>query len=224
MINQVAQLLNRASIFVRPEDVLLQKGAWVRFSDKWQGNFGQDIAGKLYLINDHPVLVEYPLSRIIPGNDFIDIDLSSQTMPQPPATVGTQQLYPMRPGVLYQIIVGFKKGHYFVPIYIPGGTPIFGLGSSYLQSPLFTAADGRRYLGAKTYKDSPEESPLLSFFAIQNMPSIVMRLYADTGVDFEKVVVTFSINKCKMVIVTNPTEVQKNSALELPFYTEYKDF
>lgn len=218
MIYQLSPLFSRVATFVKPEDTLLQKGAWIKFSNAWQIN-GQKVAGKSFVVANQPVLVKYPISRIIPGNDFIDIDLSNQTMPTP-GVPGTQQLYPMQENVLYQIFVGFKKGHYFIPTYI-AGTPTYSLASSYLTSPILT--DGRRYLGAKNYEDSPEESPLWSFFAIMNMPSIILRLFADVGIDFEKVVLTFNINKCRIQEIPLPPE-QSEKANLLPFYTEFKDF
>lgn len=218
MITQLSPLFARVATSVKPEDTLLQKGAWIKFSSAWAVN-DQAVAGRSFVVTNEPVLVKYPISRIIPGNDFIDIDLSNQTMPTP-GIPGTQQLYPMQKNVLYQMFVGLKKGHYFIPTYI-AGVPTYSLSSSYLTGPIYT--DTRRYLGAKTYEDSPEEAPLWSFYSIMNMPSIVLRLYADVGIDFEKVVLVWNINKCRIQEKTlTPDQLEK--ALELPFYTEFKDF
>jgi hypothetical protein len=223
MIHQLSPLFSKVSTFIRPEDTLLTKGAWVTFSKEWQGNIQADIPGGSFVVADEPVIVKYPLTRLIPGNDFVDIDLSNQTMPSAAGVGGTQQLYPGRPGVMYQLIVGLKPGHYFIPVYIPGGSPIYTLSSSFLTGPIFTAADGRRYLGAKTPEDSPDKSPLLSFFTLQNMPSIVLRLYADTGVNFEKIILTFNVNKCKISPV-NLSADQASRAMKIPWYTEYANF
>ncbi|MFH1031123.1 MAG: hypothetical protein V1767_00930 [Chloroflexota bacterium] len=223
MISQLSPLFSKVSTFVRPEDFLLQKGQWVKFSSAWQGNFPENLPGGSFIVKEEPVLVKYDISRIIPGNDFVDIDLSNQTMPTAAGVGGTQQLYPSQPGVLYQIVLGFKKGNYFIPFYIPGGSPIFTLSSSFLTSPNFAAADGRRYLGSKTYRDSPEDTPLISLYTIQNMPSIVLRYYADIGINFEKIVVTYNVNKCKISPIQLSPE-QEERALKIPYYTEFVNF
>lgn len=219
MIHQLSPLFASVATSVRPEDLLLQKNSWIKFSKSWKGGF-QEVAGKAFVITNEPVLVKYPISRIIPGNDFVDIDLSNQSIPTA-GVPGTEQLYPVARDVIYQVILGLKKGHYFITTYIPGGSPAYSLSSSYLTSPNF--ADVRRYLGAKTYEDSPENAPLWSFYTIKDMTSIVLRLFADVGVNFEKIILTFNVNKCRMEEVRLTPE-QHAKAMELPFYTELKDF
>lgn len=209
MITEVSPVLHKAQTLLKADELLLHKGSWVKFSDAWTTDQFEWASGKLFFVNNEPLLVRYPISRIIPGNDYIDLDLSNQTIPTA-TNPGTQQLYPANGKVLYQMAVGMKKGNYFIDTYIPAQKPVYALPSTYLTAPVYT--DSRRYLGAKVPKDSPASAPLWFFYSIMNMTPIVLRVFMDVGVNFDKAVLEFNINKCKLTLIPAPAPTAPKTA------------
>jgi len=208
MITQLSPLLHRVATYVKPEELLLQKGAWVRFSNAWPDTW-KWATGKSFVVKEEPIVVPYAASYVLPGNDYKDIDLSN-------ATDGLK-LYPENESVLYQCALGFKPGEYLVHIYVPKDRYVYALGESSMYPDVADAA--RKYLGAKTPLDSPHTSPLLYFYFIKDMNAFYLRLYVSEGVDFEKCSVVFQINKCQLKeIELTPEQLEK--ALLIRYYTE----
>lgn len=214
MISQISPTLHKASVEVRPSDLLLQKGSWVRFSSMFPGSH-KWAGGKTFEVSQEPIIVPYLLSYIIPEDDYKDVDLSNSTT--------GEKLYPESENVLYQIAVGFKPGDYLVHLYVPKDTYVYPLGDSSMYPDVSHVK--KRYLGAKTHRESPDTAPLLNLYAIKDMPAFFMRFYtiAD-AVAFEKCTAQLYINKCKLTEIEGPMEEQEARALLIPWYEEMKGF
>lgn len=210
MISQLSPTLHRASVELRPQDLLLQKGSWVRFSTGFPSTH-KWAKGKTFEVSLDPVVVPYELSYIIPEDDYKDVDLSNST--------AGEKLYPENEGVLYQIAMGFKPGDYLTHVYIPKDKYIYKLGDSSMYPD--TAHVKKRYLGAKTNKESPDTAPLLNLYAIKDMDAFFLRFYViDDAVAFEKCTAQLFINKCKLLELEEPTPEQEQKAQLIPWYEE----
>ena len=208
MLSHLSPLVARVATYVKPEDLLLTKGAWVKFSAQHKKSWAR---GKLFEVIDTPMLVNYPVSYILPGDDYKDIDLSNAT--------GGLNLYPEAEYVLYQIALGFKPGDYIVHIYISGTDKyIYRLAETSMYPDISSAT--LKYLGAFDPESSPFDAPLLFLYAIKGVDPIYLRPYVLEGVDYEKVTMLFKINKCKLREIENPTEEQLERALYIPYYEE----
>ena len=211
MITQLQPLFKSVSTQVRPEDLFLTKGSWVRFSDKFNQEW---CSGKVFEVEEEPIIVPYQISYVLPGDDYKDVDLSN-------ATNGVK-LYPEKEYVLYQMAVGFKPGDYLVHIFIPGTKYVYELGDTDMYPDVTDAS--KKYLGAKTYKDSPADAPLLFLYAIKDMAAFTFRFYVLEGVDYEKCTAAFQINKCQLTEIEEPTEEQLEKALLIRYYDELTGF
>ncbi len=221
MITEIAKLLNRAAVSVRPEDILLKKGSWVNFSPSWPHDSVSEWAtGKSFEVSTDPVLLKFPASYILANGDYCYIDISNQI---PPGTVGAAaslQMYPAQTGVLYQIAVGLKKGKYFVQLQIPKGLYVYTPGSSSVFPDITDST--KRYIGAKYPDDSPDSGPLWMLYAIYNQPAFILVPFVD-GVDYEKVTFEMYINKCPLKAANLTTE-QQRSALQIQWYKDLQGF
>jgi len=191
----------------------LQKGAWVYFSPLWPGTW-KWCSGKLFEVHEEPILVTYPVSKILPASDYVDLDLSN-------AAAG-QKLYPEDEGVVYQAAVGFKNGDYMTHIYVPKDKYIYALAES-TQYPDVTDAT-KKYLGPKWPSDSPHTSPLLFLYFIKDGPALYLRPYVLESVTFEKVTIFFYVNKAKLSEIANPTEEMIKRAKRIAYYPELVGF
>lgn len=209
MITSLSPLFARVATSVKPEDILLKKSAWVRFSEQFPGAH-KWAKGKVFEVSQEPIIVPYAVTKIIPGDDYCDIDLSN-------ATAGLK-LYPEIEGVLYQTAVGLKPGEYLVHTYVPANKYVYHLGETSMYPDVSSAT--LKYLGAKSYRDSPYESPLWHLYFIKNMAAFILRLYVLESVDFEKVTLEFKINKCQLSEIAEPTSEQIEKALLIRYHTE----
>lgn len=210
MISELSPLFHNVATFTKPEDILLCRGSWVSFSGQWPDSYSW-ARGNTFKVSKTPMLVPYATSRIIPESDYIDIDLSN--------AAGGLLMYPEMTGVLYQIAVGIKLGNFLIQTYIPPNKYVYALGDSTMWPDVTSAT--LRYLGAKTYKDSPDTAPLWFLYAIKDMPAFVLRLYALAGIDFEKVTIEWQVNKCQLQLIEQPTPEMLDKSLLLPWYTEF---
>ena len=214
MITELSPLLSRVSTEVKPEDLILSKGRWVYFSDKWPGTW-KWAAGKLFQVSEEPILVRYPKSYILPGADYKNIDLSNSD--------AGLKLYPEDEGVIYQCAVGFKPGDYITNIYVPGTTKyVYHLADATMFPDVTNATT--RYLGAKRPQDSPASTPLLFFYFIKDGPAFYLQPYVLESVSFEKVSIEFNVNKCRLTEIPNPDEDMISKARRIAFYTELTGF
>ncbi len=214
MISQLSPAFARVSVQVKPEDLFLKKGSWVQFSKEWPSDH-EWASGKFFTVSNDPLVVTFPMSWTIPGNDYIDVNLANL-----PSGFTTQvlNLYPAKGKVLYQAAIGIKKGDFFIQVGIPAAQQyVYRLGQSFMYPNLADA--NLRYLGQKTYKDSPEDAPLLSFYFIYNLAYFFLRVFALEGKDFEKCGVVFYINKLDLQQVSPTPEMQQKATL-IPYFTE----
>jgi len=213
MITELSQLFHRVGVSSKPEDLLLQKGSWVRFTPEWPDTY-KWVRGNTFIVSEEPILVPYPVDYILPESDYQDIDLSNAT--------GGLRLYPESEGILYETTVGLKEGNYLLHTYVPVNKYVYYLAYPTMYPDVTDAA--LRYLGAKTYNDSPYESPLWKLYFIKNMPAFILRLYVLSGEDFVKVMLSFNINKCQLTKIENPTVEQQEKALLIRYYTQFAGF
>jgi hypothetical protein len=212
MLSNLSPLLARVNTYVKPEDLLLQKGSWVNFSNLFTQPWAK---GNLFEVAEEPVLVRYARSYTLPASDWKDLDLSN-------ATNGLN-LYPGDEDVLYQIAIGFKPGEYLTHVYIPKDKPIYRLG----ESSMYPVTDSGstdyatlKYLGAYNPGDSPYDSPLLFLYAIKDVTAFYLRPLILEGVDYDKVTIGFYINKCKLKEIEKPSKEQLERAKRIEYYTE----
>ena len=215
MLTDLSPLLHHVTPAVRNDDLQAKKGSWFKFSSRFPNDQKTGwCSGKIFIVSQDTLLVNYPVSSNLVNQDFTTIDLTNQTNPTIPgvphptaAQQGTFQMYPVNPYIVYQIAVGMKKGKYFVVLSIPRGTiPIYQMGSSAIPPSL--ADPVYRYLGAKYPKDSPIESPTWFLYTILNAPQIVLQPFMDggdtmaAGVLYGKTSINFGVNKCLLKEIT----------------------
>ena len=235
MITQLAPGFARVSVQASPNDLFLQKGSWVKFSQRWQGDSGW-AAGKVFEVNSDPVVIQFPISYIVPGGDYVDVNLANL----PTGFSKTQlNLFPNTPKVLYQAGIGMEKDDFFIQLGIPSANKyIYNLGQAFMYPNI--SDTNLKYLGQKTWKDSPADSPLWFLYFIYNNPYTYLRIYALAGKAFEKCRLVFWINKCGLADVLPPGAVQgvnsvvapdaasyqkmQRTALYLPWYEELTQF
>lgn len=210
MLKHLSQLLANVATTVRPQDLLLTRGSWVYFTNKHKKKWA---SGKLFEVNKEPILVNYPVSYVLPGDDYKEIDLSN-------ATNGLN-LYPEEEKTLYEIGVGFKDGEYIVHIWIPTtDSYIYRLNESTMYPAITNAT--LKYLGAFNPETSPAKMPLLYFYVIKDIEAFHLTPYVLELVDFEKVTIEFKINKCKLAEIIDPTDEQIAASLQIPYYEQLR--
>lgn len=213
MITQLSPLLHRVTTEVRPEDLLLQKGAWVYFSPLWPDTW-KWAKGKVFEVSEEPIIVPYAASYILPGEDYKDLDLSNST--------AGLKLYPENEGVLYQCAVGFKPGDYITHIYVPKEKYVYHLGEATMYPDVTDAT--KLYLGAKRPSDSPAGAPSLFLYFIKDSPAFYLRPYVLKDLTYEKVTIEFNINKCKLEEIESPTPDMIKKARLVAYYTSLVGF
>lgn len=188
---------------------LLQEGSYVRFTDKWpvELNF---VSGKTFLITKTNE-VPYDLHYIIPTNDYTDVDFSNQG--------DGVNLYPTETNTLYQVALGFKPANLLADIYIPAGEYCQRLQQPSMVPTL--SSNTLRYLGAFKPVDSPYFDKRMFFYFVYHLEPLIMRLYVDYGIDYDKVVLGLTINKCFLQQIS-PTPEQLSKAKVLHYYSELR--
>ncbi|GAI70958.1 unnamed protein product, partial [marine sediment metagenome] len=176
-----------------PVPKILQEGFYVRFTDVWPDTM-QEVKGKLFQI-EKTNQVPYDISRIIPEDDYCDIDLSNAT--------GGENIYPTNSKTLYETLIGFKPGNYLVHFYIPAGEYVHRLEQSGMVPDVTSAT--RKYLGARKPEDSPYDEKRIFFYAVKDLEPLLARVYVDTGIDFEKPIIGLLVNKCHLKHIPSPT-------------------
>jgi hypothetical protein len=201
---------------------LLQPGYYVKFSDAWPATLShvtyQDAQGftrgKFFQV-EVTNQVNYDLSYKIPVNDFRDVDFGNT------ATGFNENLYPTNPKTLYETQIGFKEANLLAIFYIPAGEPLSRLEQANMIPPVALPFGATlRYLGAKKPSDSPYYDKRIYLYSVFNMEPLIMRLFVDNGVDFDKVVVGLVVNKCSLTIIDYPTQEMLNRAKVIKYYTE----
>lgn len=147
----------------------------LHFTPRWPGT--HDWASGKYFKIKKTAVTHFAKSYTIPGaNDYKEIDLSN-------STAGIK-LYPDSKGNVHEILLGFKPGNYIWQVDVPNNKSLTKLPESSMI-PSKTDAD-LIYLNAWNPEDSPHTNPTQKFWAVKDMPAIVIRLIALAGNDFER--------------------------------------
>ena len=189
---------------------LLQKGFFVRFSDEWPDTLPY-VKGKFFRVartNE----VNYDIPYILPSGNYRDVDFSNQ--------VGGVNLYPENTKSLFEVALGFKPGNYQVQFYIPAGEFVNRLEQAGMVPNVASAT--LKYLGAFKPADSPYEDRRILLYFLKDLEPCVLRLFVDTGCDFEKAVFGVTVNKCYLAELKAPTSDQLARAKEILYYSELR--
>jgi len=220
MIISVSPGLAAVATSIRPEDLLMKEKAWVKFTAEWPDTHGwvtrrvnNTKQARVFTVA-RAVLVPQPYSYILPGADYKKLDLSNAT--------GGLKLYPEDEGVLYEIALGMKPGHYILHIYIPTNKYVFALAEGTMTPDVTNVS--YRYLGARRPEDSPDTCPLLKLYAIKDMAAFQLWLYMLDGVGFDKASIIFYVNKLRLEEIISPTPQQVEQATTIRYYTELTGF
>jgi len=188
---------------------LLQEGFYVRFTDQWPLTLPH-VKGKFFQV-EKTNQVPYDITRIIPGGNYCDVDLSNAT--------GGENIYPENTKTLYETILGFKPGNYLVHFYIPAGEYVHRLEQAGMVPNVASAT--LRYLGARKPEDSPYDDKRIYSYSVKDLEPLILRLLVDTGVDFEKMVLGLVVNKCYLKEIT-PTSEKEARAKVIRYYPELR--
>jgi len=188
---------------------LLQEGYYVRFTDQWPLTLPH-VKGKFFQV-EKTNQVPYDITRIIPGGNYTDIDLSNAT--------GGENIYPENTKTLYETILGFKPGNYLVHFYIPAGEYVHRLEQAGMVPNVASAT--LRYLGARKPEDSPYDDKRIFMYSVKDLEPLILRLLVDNGVLWEKMVLGIVVNKCYLKQIT-PTAEQLARAKKIDYYTELR--
>ena len=189
---------------------LLQKGFFVKFTDEWPDTLPH-VKGKTFQI-EKTNQVPYDLSYIIPANDYRDVDLSN--------AAGGENIYPENTKTLYEVALGFKPGNYLTHFYIPAGEYMHRLEYSGMTPDVTHAT--HRYLGARKPEDSPYDDKRIFMYFVYHLEPLILRVFVDSGIDYEKCVLGLTVNKCYLTQIAAPTAEQLRLAREIKYYSELK--
>lgn len=188
---------------------LLQEGYFVRFTDAWPLTLPH-VKGKTFQV-ERTTQVPYDITRIIPGGNYCDVDMSNAT--------GGENIYPENTKTLYETILGFKPGNYLVHFYIPAGEYMHRLEQAGMVPNVASAT--LRYLGARKPEDSPYDDKRIFIYSVKDLEPLILRLLVDNGVAWEKMVLVLVVNKCYLKQIT-PTAEQLKLAKKIDYYTELR--
>lgn len=188
---------------------LLQEGFYVRFSDQWPVTLPH-VKGKFFTI-DRTNQVPYDITRIIPGGNYCDVDMSNQA--------GGENIYPENTKTLYETILGFKPGNYLVHFYIPAGEYVHRLEQAGMAPNVASAT--LRYLGARKPEDSPYDDKRIFIYTVKDLEPLILRVLVDNGVLWEKIILGLVVNKCYLREIT-PTAEQLAKSKLLRYYSELR--
>ena len=232
-VNNISPLTHNGQMLLKLEDVQAQKGSWFRFSPQFPSdNKTKWASGNTFEVSMDTILVDYPVSRNIANQDWVNLDLSNDTNPTLPgvphptvAQTGTLQMYPPTDYIIYEISVGMKRGDYFSQLYFNAvsNPPLYQLGSNSVQGGI--ADPVYRYLGAQYPKDSPDKFPTLFIYTVKQAPKILVQMFMDggdtevAGVLYGKATIVFRVNKCKLQQITQQSE--SIIYIPVPAHTSY---
>ena len=189
---------------------LLQENYFVKFSDAWPDTLSY-VKGNLFQI-EKTNQVPYDLSYIIQTANFRDVDLSN--------SAAGENIYPENTKTLYEVALGFKPGNYLVHFYIPAGEFVSRLEQAGMVPDVTHAT--HRYLGARKPEDSPYDDKRIFMYFIKDLEPLILRVFVDTGIDYEKCVLGLTVNKCYMTHIVAPTAEQLRLAKQIKYYSELR--
>ena len=188
---------------------LLQEGYYVRFTDQWPLTLPH-VKGKTFQV-EKTNQVPYDITRVIPGGNYTDVDMSNAT--------GGENIYPENTKTLYETILGFKPGNYLVHFYIPAGEYVHRLEQAGMVPNVASAT--LRYLGARKPEDSPYDDKRIFMYSVKDLEPLILRLLVENGVAWEKMILGLVVNKCYLKQIT-PTAEQLARAKKIDYYTELR--
>ncbi len=169
------------------------------FTSKWPNSGdGGWVSGK-YLQIQQTVVVPYRKGYTLPsgaGLDFLMVDLHN-------VAGSPTSMYPATDRVVYEILIGLKRGMYQVTPFIPGNTN-FLLALGYSQMFPTIANPDLKFLGAYTHKDTPDDSPLWKIWVVDNQDPWLLQIAVDQTVDFEKTILYFQVAKHRIAEIPKP--------------------
>lgn len=206
------ELAPRPQFTVVTPPKLLQEGYLVHFTNAWPSTL-DFVRGRTFQI-DRVNQVPYSTRYIIPSGDYRDVDLSNGN--------GTFQesFYPTRNQTLEEVTLGLSPGAYVVHFYIPATRHIHSLEFAGMTPDVSSAT--LVYLGSRRPEDSPIEDPRIKFYLVKDLTALILRVYALPGVDFEKVILEWTINKCNLAEVPDATQEQLSRAKVIRYYEELR--
>jgi len=181
---------------IKPAVKVVLPNWWLRFSGAFPDTLDH-VKGKTFRILKQQQ-VKYELSWIINEACYKDVTLSNED--------AGEKLYPDVADNLYEVIIGFKPGNYFCHVYFPADYPLYRLDYPDM-SPLISNAS-LKYLGAIRPENSPVDNPIFKLYLVYKLKPVILRLYADDSVDYEKIGLEFTINRCLMQQGVPPPEVK----------------
>lgn len=155
----------------------------IYFTKAWPGT-NKWTSGRFFEIK-RTSIGDYVKSYVLPESDYKELDLSN-------ASAGLK-FYPETDNQVHEILIGMKLGNYVLQIDVPNGSPLWKLPESTMIPSKTDSA--LKYLGAKNPEDSPPTNPTIKFWAIKDMPAIVLRPVLLSGGSFDKVTLTFKVAK-----------------------------
>ena len=190
---------------VQPRPRILLTDHWIQFSNKFPDDLSH-VKGKSARIARQQQ-VTYEVSYTLKEACYLDIDLSNEEG-------SGLRLYPNVDTTLYEMLIGFKLGNYLSHVYFPSDYPIYQL--DYPGMTPLISDSAKKYLGAVKPTDSPMDNPIFKMYLVRKLKPVILRLYADDGVAYEKVTLQLLINRCVMDFQPVPSNVQ-------PKYIPYLD-
>ena len=191
---------------------LLLNNYIVHFSEKYRTGETERFANQYFLVTD-PQQVSYDRYYILYQNDYLDIDLHN-------ASSGTENIYPDSVEEIYEVLMGIEGDVLTYPI-IPSPDRHFEkLG--YTGMIPDSSDTTKRYLGCYKPEDSPYETMKLRLTFVKNLDSMILRTYIDSAKAYEKVILRFLINRCRIIKLEHPTSEQMSIARKILHYSELK--
>ena len=193
---------------------LLQEGYLVHFPSAWPST--QDARRNKTFRIKATNQVPYALSGgfIIPEGDYRDVDLSNGS------GEFQESIYPIEDENLYEVSLGLSPGNYLVHFFIPATRHIHSLGFAGMVPDVSSAT--LVYLGARYPKDSPVDDPTIKFYLVKDLAPLILRVFVLPGVDYEKVVLQATINKCLLDVIPEPTPDDMRKAKVIKYYDELR--
>lgn len=204
------ELVPRPQFTVVVPPRLLQEGYLVHFPGDWPSTL-TSIRNKTFRI-EATNQVPFALSGgfIIPTGDFRDVDLSNGS------GQFQESIYPIQDKTLFEVSLGLKPGNYVVHFFIPATRSIHNL--EFAGQVTDVTSPTLVYLGARRPEDSPADNPTIKFYLVNGLAALVLRCFVLPGVDFEKVVLQTTINKCLLQEVPEPTQDDMRKAKVIKYF------
>lgn len=186
-----------------PQPRVLLLNHWVSFSNKFPESLDH-VKGKTFRISRQQQ-VSYSLSYILKEACYKDVNLSNEDT--------GEKLYPDASESLYEVLIGMRPGSYRCIPYFPADQPI-----NRLDYPTMTpvmADSTLKFIGSIRPEDSPPENPVFKLYLVFKLKPIMLRLWVEDGVEYEKATLDLLINRCTLSQESLPSHVTPKNLLYL---------